>query len=122
MKRHLIKEVRRVRRRNHTRNQLRAGSERPRLTVFRSHKHIYAQIVDDEKGVTLASASSRDKAVRDEVGYGGNCDAAKKIGAVLAERAAAVGVKQVMFDRGHYRYHGRIAELANAAREGGLEF
>ncbi|MCA9105998.1 MAG: 50S ribosomal protein L18 [Planctomycetales bacterium] len=122
MKRQLIKGVRRVRRRFRTRNQLRAGSTRPRLSVFRSHKHIYAQIVDDEKGVTLASASSRDKTLRDSVSYGGNAEAAKQVGAALAERAKAAGVTQVMFDRGHYRYHGRIAELANAAREAGLEF
>lgn len=122
MKRQLIKEVRRVRRRHRTRNQLRAGSTRPRLTVYRSHKNIYAQIVDDEKGVTLVSASSRDKGSREDVGYGGNRDAAKKVGGILAERALAAGIKEVMFDRGHYRYHGRIAELADAARAGGLEF
>ena len=113
----LIRRAARVRRAVKAR-----ANGRPRLSVFRSHKHIYAQIVDDEKGVTLASASSRDKTLRDSVSYGGNAEAAKQVGAALAERAKAAGVTQVMFDRGHYRYHGRIAELANAAREAGLEF
>ncbi|HAN97777.1 MAG TPA: 50S ribosomal protein L18 [Planctomycetaceae bacterium] len=122
MKRQLVKQVRRTRRRYRVRNVLRGNLNRPRLSVFRSHKHIYAQIVDDEKGVTLASASTRDKGIAGEVGYGGNVEAAKKIGQLLAERALAAGIKQVQFDRGHYRYHGRVAELAEAARAGGLEF
>lgn len=122
MKRHLIKQARRTRRRYHTRNVLRANGTRPRLTVFRSHKHIYCQIVDDEKGITLVSASTRDKALAGDIGYGGNVEAAKKIGQAIAERALAAGFKQVQFDRGYYRYHGRIAELAEAARAGGLEF
>ena len=113
MKRHLIKQ---------TRNVLRANGTRPRLTVFRSHKHIYCQIVDDEKGITLVSASTRDKTLAGDIGYGGNVEAAKKIGQAIAERALAAGVKQVQFDRGYYRYHGRIAELAEAARAGGLAF
>jgi large subunit ribosomal protein L18 len=80
------------------------------------------QLIDDETGRTLASASTREKALRDGLGYGGNCDAAKKIGQVLAERAQAAGIDRCRFDRGQYRYHGRVAEVANAVREGGLQF
>lgn len=95
---------------------------RPRLTVFRSHKHIACQVVDDETGKTLASASSRDTNLRDQVKYGGNKVAAQLIGKTIAERAIAAGVQQICFDRGHNKYHGRIAALADAAREGGLKF
>ena len=122
MKRHMVKSVRRTRRRYRVRNNLHTKDNRPRLSVFRSHKHIYCQVVDDLKGVTLASASTRDKSLAGEVNYGGNVDAAKIVGKAIAERAQAAGVTSVRFDRGMYRYHGRVAELADAAREGGLQF
>ncbi|MFM7413178.1 MAG: 50S ribosomal protein L18 [Planctomycetota bacterium] len=112
----------RQRRRFRVRRALRGTSERPRLTVFRSHKHIYAQVVDDSTGRTLASASTRDKQLRDGVGFGGNKQAAEAIGRAVAERAQAAGVKQVCFDRGSFRYHGRVAALAEAARAAGLQF
>ena len=91
----------------------------PRLNVYRSTKHIYAQIIDDVNGVTLASASTLDKAFE---GATSNCEAASKVGKLLAERAVAKGIKAVIFDRGGYVYHGRVAALADGAREGGLEF
>ena len=93
--------------------------ERPRLAVFRSAKHIYAQIIDDVNGVTLASASSLDKAIE---GYGGNGAAATAVGKLVAERAKAKGIETVVFDRGGYLYHGRVKALAEGAREGGLKF
>ena len=95
---------------------------RPRLSVFRSSEQIYAQVIDDSKGVTLASASSLEKAMRDELKTGANVEAAKKIGLAIAERAKAAGVSQVVFDRGGYLYHGRVKALAEGAREGGLDF
>jgi large subunit ribosomal protein L18 len=95
---------------------------RPRLSVFRSSKHIYAQVIDDRKGATVVSASSLEKAMRTGLKTGADIDAAKAVGKLLAERAAAVGVKEVVFDRGNYIYHGRIKALADAAREGGLSF
>jgi large subunit ribosomal protein L18 len=95
---------------------------RPRLSVFRSSKQIYAQIIDDEKGLTLAAASSIEKANRDSLKTGANIDAAKVVGKLIAERAAAKGVKEVVFDRGSYMYHGRVKALAEGAREGGLQF
>lgn len=94
----------------------------PRLSVFRSNKHMYCQLIDDESGRTLASASTRDKACRDDVKVACNCDAAKQIGTAIAEKAKAAGIERVRFDRGHNRYHGRVASLADAAREGGLQF
>jgi len=97
-----------------------AANGRPRLSVFRSGKHIYAQIIDDRKGVTLAAASSLDEALK--VKTGANKDAASQVGKLIAERAIAAGVKAVVFDRGGYQYHGRVAALATAAREGGLSF
>ena len=117
-----IRNAQRWRRKNRVRKKLRGTAGRPRLSVQRSNKHLYCQIIDDEAGRTLASASTRDKALRDQIGNGGNCDAAKVIGQSIAERAKAAGVSQVTFDRGRFRYHGRVAELASAAREGGLEF
>ena len=111
---------RRVHRR--VRVRVRGTSARPRLSVFRSHKHLYAQIIDDRPGRTLAAASSRDRQVRDQVRYGGNVAAAKAVGTVLGERARAAGIRQVVFDRGGYAYHGRIEALAQAARAAGLEF
>ena len=95
---------------------------RPRLSVFRSHQHIYAQIVDDAAGRTLVSASSRDKQLRAALAYGGNAAAAKAVGKALGERARQAGLTQVVFDRGGYKYHGRVKALAEAAREAGLQF
>ena len=113
----------RARRRGRLRFQLRQKSGgRPRLSVFRSGKHIYAQVIDDAKGQTLASASSLEKDMRDSLKTGANIEAAKAVGKRLAERASAKGVKQVVFDRGGYLYHGRVKALADAAREGGLDF
>ena len=100
----------------------RAAGARARLSVFRSSKHIYAQVIDDSKGETLASASSLEKEMRTTLKTGANIDAAKAIGRRLAERAASKGIKDVVFDRGGYLYHGRIKALADAAREGGLNF
>ena len=97
-----------------------AANGRPRLSVFRSGKHIYAQVIDDRKGVTLAAASSLDEKLT--VKTGANKDAAAAVGKLIAERAIAAGVKTVVFDRGGYQYHGRVAALATAAREGGLSF
>ena len=93
--------------------------DRPRLCVFRSEKHIYAQVIDDVAGKTLVSASTVEK---DFTEYGGNKDAAKKIGLLIAERAKGAGIETVVFDRGGYIYHGRVSELAAGAREGGLKF
>lgn len=95
---------------------------RPRLNVFRSLTHIYAQIINDDNGTTLVAASTMDKELRTAVEYGGNQEAAKAVGKLIAERAVAAGIKQVVFDRGGYVYHGRVAALAQAAREAGLEF
>ncbi len=104
------------------RKRIRGTSERPRLSVARSHKHIAAQLIDDITGKTLASASSLDKNLTGKIKSGGNQDAAQAIGKAIAERGIAAGVKAVAFDRGPYRYHGRVAALADAAREGGLSF
>ena len=112
-----------ARRQRRTRYALRqAGAGRPRLSVFRSGKHIYAQVIDDRKGVTLAAASSLDKDVRGSLKTGADKGAAAEVGKLLAARAVAAGVKEVIFDRGGYTYHGRVAALSNAAREGGLSF
>jgi large subunit ribosomal protein L18 len=104
------------------RKRLHGTSERPRLSVARSHKHIAVQIVDDEAGRTLAAASSLDKGLAGKIKSGGNKSAAQAVGKAIAERAIAAGIKAVSFDRGPYRYHGRVAELADAARKGGLSF
>ncbi len=114
------KHRRQLRRRNHVRRMILGTAERPRLTVFRSSKHIYAQLIDDITGVTLASSSSRAKDA--SLTYGGNIKASQVVGKKLAEQALAKGIKLAAFDRGHYRYHGRIKALADAAREGGLKF
>jgi len=95
---------------------------RPRLSVFRSHKNIYAQIIDDVRGVTVAAASSLDPKVRGELKTGGDIGAASAIGKLIAERAKEAGISDVVFDRGSYLYHGRVKALAEAAREGGLNF
>jgi large subunit ribosomal protein L18 len=112
----------RLRRRHRVRRFIRGTAERPRLSIFRTHKHIYAQVIDDAGGRTLASASSMDKQFRGSVGFGGNKQAAEAIGRAVAERAQAAGIKKVCFDRGEFRYHGRVAALADAARAAGLEF
>jgi large subunit ribosomal protein L18 len=96
--------------------------ERPRLAVYRSLKHIYAQVIDDRAGRTLVSASSLDKQARQQIKGGSNIAAAKVIGRLVAERALAAGIEKVVFDRGGYKYHGRLEALANAAREAGLKF
>ncbi len=111
----------RRRRHRRVRKKVRGTAERPRLAVFRSNHHIYAQVIDDVTGRTLAAASTTDPTVKSGGGTG-NTDAAKKVGALVAERARAAGVSKVVFDRGGFLYHGRVAALADAAREAGLEF
>jgi large subunit ribosomal protein L18 len=101
------------------RNRVAGTPERPRLAVFRSVNHIYAQIIDDQQGHTIVAAASTEKDLR---GKGGNVDGAKQIGTAVAERAKSKGVTKVVFDRGGYQYHGRVKALADAAREAGLEF
>lgn len=103
------------------RNRIKRDSVRPRLAVFRSGKHIYAQVIDDQQGRTLAAASTLDKDLREKVGYGGNKAAAQVVGEAVAQRAIAAGVHQVAFDRREYKYHGRVAALADAARDAGLD-
>jgi len=117
-----LKAMRLSRRKWSIRSTLAGTSERPRLSVFRSDKHIYAQVIDDIAGRTLASASSVASDVRGELKNGGNVAAAKRVGTAIAERAKAAGITAVAFDRGGRRYHGRIKALADAAREGGLKF
>lgn len=112
-----------ARRKARVRRAIRARAYgRPRLSVFRSSKQIYAQIIDDEKGLTLVSASSMEKEKRASLKTGANVEAAKVVGKLIAERAAAKGIKDVVFDRGAYMYHGRVKALADGAREGGLQF
>lgn len=112
-----------VRRRFRVRNSVRRSANgRPRLSVFRSNKHIYAQIIDDVEGRTLVSASTVEKSIAGAGGYGGNKELASRIGKLVAERAIEQGIKEVVFDRGPYQYHGRVAALADAARETGLQF
>ena len=112
------KNVARLRRHRRVRGKISGTAERPRLDVFRSSKHIYAQIIDDVAGVTLCSASTMDK---DFEGFGGNIEAAGKVGRKIAERALERGIKVVVFDRGGFVYHGRVKALAEGAREGGLQ-
>ena len=109
----------RKRRHRRVRGKITGTSERPRLNVFRSEKHIYAQIIDDTEGVTLCAASSLEK---DFDGSGSNKEGAQKVGKLVADRAVKKGIEAVVFDRGGYIYHGRVKELAEAAREGGLKF
>jgi len=112
-----------TRRRQRLRYQLRQKSGgRPRLSVFRSGKHIYAQIIDDAQGVTVAAASTLDKDIKTTLRTGADKDAASAVGKLIAERSKAAGVTAVVFDRGAYLYHGRVKALAEAAREGGLDF
>jgi large subunit ribosomal protein L18 len=117
-----VKSIRRRRRKKRVRKRVTGTAECPRLTVSRSLKHIYAQIIDDDAGVTLCEASSRGKDLRGSIGYGGNAAAAKEVGRALAERAKTKGIERVRFDRNGYKYHGRVKSLAEAAREGGLKF
>ena len=104
------------------RNKVAGTSEFPRLAVYRSTKHIYAQLIDDEKHVTIASASSNDKDLKEKLSNGGNIDAAKVVGEEIAKKAKKAGIECVVFDRGGFLYHGRVAALADAAREAGLMF
>lgn len=112
----------RLRRQRHVRKRLHGSTERPRLAVFRSSKHIYAQIINDDDAKTLVSAGTLEASFRQETGYGGNKAAAAVVGRLLAERARAAGIDKVCFDRRSYKYHGRVQALADAAREAGLEF
>jgi large subunit ribosomal protein L18 len=113
----------RIRRHVRLRKKISGTTERPRLSVFRSLHHIYAQIIDDIQGVTLVSASTVEPEIRQQItGNGGNIEAAKMIGVLIAQKALEKGIKQVVFDRGGQIYHGRVKALATAAREGGLEF
>lgn len=111
------------RRRARVRRSIKAAANgRPRLSVHRTSKHIYAQVIDDVEGVTLAAASTLDKSLREQLKTGADTEAASSIGKLIAERALAAGVTKVIFDRGQFLYHGRVKALADAAREGGLEF
>ena len=119
MVRNVNKKAMRLHRHVRVRGKVSGTPERPRLNVFRSNANIYAQIIDDVNGVTLVAANTLEKEFE---GATGNCEAAKKVGQVLAERAKAKGIEKVVFDRGGYIYHGRVAALAEGARENGLEF
>ena len=112
----------RLKRHLRVRKKVQGTAARPRLNVYRSSKHIYAQLIDDVAGVTLASASTVDKELSSSIGNGGNVESARKVGELIAKRAQEKGVKNFVFDRGGYLYHGRIQALADAAREAGLEF
>lgn len=117
-----LKAARRRRRKFHIRKRLRGTTERPRLTVTRSLRHIYAQVIDDTRGATIASASSDHKDLRDQVGNdGGNKKGAEAVGAALAQKLKGMGVTKICFDRNGYRYHGRVAALADAVRKEGIE-
>lgn len=116
------KKAVRVRKHHRVRKSLSGTPERPRLCVFRSSKHIYSQIIDDVNAKTLVSASTVDPELRKELTTCGNREAAKKVGELVAKRAVAQGIEEVVFDRGGYLYHGRVASLADGAREGGLKF
>ena len=116
------KEEIRAKRHARVRKNIFGTPERPRLCVFRSNKNISCQIIDDVNGVTLAAASSLDKELKAEVAYGGNKEAAKKVGEAIAKKAAEKGISEVAFDRGGFIYHGRVKKLAEGAREGGLKF
>ena len=118
----MLVQTRRLRRQRRVRNRLFGTPARPRLAVFRSSKHIYAQMVNDETGTTLVSASTLDPEIRAELKYGGNKAAAIVVGRVVAQRAKKAGIDKICFDRRSYKYHGRVEALANAAREAGLVF
>jgi large subunit ribosomal protein L18 len=112
----------RLRKHIRVRKKIEGTPEQPRLNVFRSLKHIYAQIIDDSTGKTLVAASTLDEALKGKLGVGGNKEAAKEVGKLIAQKAVDKGIKQVVFDRGGYIYHGRVKELAEGAREAGLDF
>ncbi len=112
----------RVKKHNRMRNKIQGTTERPRLAVFRSEKHIYAQIIDDMTGTTLAAASTVEKEIASAVKATSNTDAAAAVGTAIAKKAAAKGIENVVFDRGGFLYHGRVKALADAAREAGLQF
>jgi large subunit ribosomal protein L18 len=112
----------RLKRHRRVRYKVSGTADRPRLAVFRSEKHIYAQLIDDDAGNTLAAASSLDAKLRADAKTGANIAAAKAVGSLIAERAKEKGVTSVVFDRGGFQYHGRVQQLADAAREGGLQF
>jgi len=116
------KNQERKRRHERVRNNISGTKERPRLNVFRSSKHIYVQIIDDTAGRTIVSASTLDPALKGEIRCGGNKEAARAVGKLIGERAHEAGIQKVVFDRGGYIYHGRVKELAEAAREEGLDF
>jgi large subunit ribosomal protein L18 len=116
------RSVQRVKKHLRVRKKVYGTAERPRLCVFRSEKHIYAQVINDDLGTTLAAASSTDKELKETLALGSNKEAAKAVGSLVAKKAIEKGVKEVVFDRGGYIYHGRVKELAEAAREAGLDF
>lgn len=122
----MISKLRRndIRKRKHdrVRKKISGTTERPRLCVFRSLSHVYAQVIDDTTGNTLVSASTLDKEIKEKIAFGGNIAASKEVGTLVAQRAVAKGITAVVFDRGGYIYHGRVAALAEAAREAGLNF
>lgn len=122
MAKKLSKNQIRQRRHVRVRKHISGTPECPRLNVFRSLSNIYAQVIDDTTGTTLVSASTLDKSISEKIGYGGNIEAAKEVGKLVAEKALAAGITTVVFDRGGYVYHGRVKELADAAREAGLNF
>jgi len=117
-----IKRIARLRRRRRIRGKIRGTADRPRLSVFRSSRHIYAQVINDDLGTVLISASTVDSGLKGSLKEGGNVEAAKEVGKLLAERATEKSINTVTFDRGGFRYHGRVKALAEAAREGGLKF
>ena len=116
------KNAERLKRHKRIRKKVSGTPDNPRLSVFRSNKHIYAQIIDDVQGNTLVAASTLEMPLKGELAYTGNIEAAKEVGRLVAEKALAKGIKTVKFDRGGYLYHGRVAALAEGAREAGLEF
>jgi len=116
------KKIGKQRRHERIRKRVTGTTERPRLCVYRSLNNVYAQLIDDTKGATLMAASTLEKDLKAEKGHKGNIEAAKKVGVLLAKKATAAGIKQVVFDRSGYRYHGSIKALAEGSREGGLEF
>lgn len=111
----------RQRRKYRVRKRVQGTAERPRLSVLRTHKHVACQLIDDVARRTLVSVSTYEKQLSSEIGYGGNCEAAKRIGQLIAERALEAGIQAARFDRGPYKYHGRVAALAEAVREAGLK-
>jgi len=118
----IAKRIGKARRHERIRKNVSGTVERPRLCVFRSLNHVYAQIIDDTRGITLAAASTLDKEIKGTEGHKGNIEAAKKVGQMIAKRAVTAGIQKVVFDRSGYRYHGSIKALAEGSREGGLEF